>query len=195
MAQHFIKQEFLDGGIAVDATAGNGNDSLFLSRLIGPTGTLYAFDIQRIALEATRDKLSDFKGRLHLVLDSHHRMAEHISAENKGQVGAVMFNLGYLPGGAHPPIVTRGHTTVLAVQAAAMVTKCGGFITIVAYKHPAGREELELLNKELTLWPRNQFAILTSAVSSQSAEPTVICIRKLGHRKDLPVADCTYSPD
>lgn len=30
----------------VDATCGNGNDTLFLARIVGPSGTVYALDLQ-----------------------------------------------------------------------------------------------------------------------------------------------------
>lgn len=34
------------GDVAVDATCGNGHDSLFMAQCIGPTGQLHAVDLQ-----------------------------------------------------------------------------------------------------------------------------------------------------
>jgi hypothetical protein len=34
------------GDVAVDATCGNGHDSLFMAQAIGPTGELHAVDVQ-----------------------------------------------------------------------------------------------------------------------------------------------------
>ncbi len=59
-----IQKIVLPGDIVIDATAGNGNDTLFLAGLVGETGRVYSFDIQARAIEKTRKKLE-----LHGVLD------------------------------------------------------------------------------------------------------------------------------
>ena len=46
----------LPGDIAIDATCGNGNDTLALAKLVfadGGQGLIYAFDLQQIALKNT----------------------------------------------------------------------------------------------------------------------------------------------
>ena len=47
-----VKEE----GVYIDATMGNGHDTLFLCEMAGEKGKVLAFDIQERALEAT-DKL------------------------------------------------------------------------------------------------------------------------------------------
>ena len=54
LAQMFLSQVLGSGGTGIDATAGNGYDTLFLASLVGPRGKVYAFDIQPIALQNTR---------------------------------------------------------------------------------------------------------------------------------------------
>lgn len=44
--QHFIRQQVMPGDICIDATMGNGNDTVLLSRLAGENGRVLAFDIQ-----------------------------------------------------------------------------------------------------------------------------------------------------
>ena len=53
----FIRNQVQDGDLCIDATMGNGNDTLLLSRLCGSTGKVLAFDIQEQALNATRERL------------------------------------------------------------------------------------------------------------------------------------------
>ena len=42
----FLASHLFEGCVAVDFTMGNGNDTLWLSKGVGQTGTVYAFDIQ-----------------------------------------------------------------------------------------------------------------------------------------------------
>ena len=44
--QHFIRQQVREGDLCIDATMGNGNDTLLLARLAGASGQVLAFDIQ-----------------------------------------------------------------------------------------------------------------------------------------------------
>lgn len=127
------------GEVVVDATAGNGHDTLFLAGCTGPGGLVYAFDIQAQALENTAARLeaAGIRDRVVLKQTGHEKMAGHV----RGPVAAVMFNLGYLPGGDHR-VVTRPETTVAALEQAAGLLKPGGIITIVVYRdHAGGLEE------------------------------------------------------
>lgn len=51
---------------AVDATCGNGHDTLELARMVGPSGRVVAFDIQAEALESAQALLdsSDHQAQL-----------------------------------------------------------------------------------------------------------------------------------
>lgn len=128
------------GEVAVDATAGNGHDTLFLAERVGPSGRVLAFDIQPAAIEATRARLAaaSLEQRVGLVLGSHEELAEHVAP---GGVAAVMFNLGYFPGGDHG-VITRTDGTLRALAAARGALRAGGILTIVCYPgHPGGGEE------------------------------------------------------
>ena len=62
---HFISEHVKEGDLCIDATMGNGNDTLLLSRLCGEKGHVLAFDIQEIALANTRGRsYSCHKGRI-----------------------------------------------------------------------------------------------------------------------------------
>ena len=88
------------GGTYIDATMGNGHDTLFLCRLAGKEGQVLAFDIQKQALESTRALLKSegMEQKARLILDSHENMAEYA---DEASVDGICFNFGYLPGSDH----------------------------------------------------------------------------------------------
>ena len=51
----FITEQVQPGDICIDATMGNGNDTLLLCSLCQETGHVYAFDIQEQALAHTSE--------------------------------------------------------------------------------------------------------------------------------------------
>ena len=63
----------LEGGIFIDATAGNGHDTLFLEQHIEKGSKILAFDIQEQAILQTRQLLQnhDFEHKVTFILDSH----------------------------------------------------------------------------------------------------------------------------
>ena len=130
------------GDWVVDATAGNGHDTLFLARLAGPQGRVFAFDVQEAALASTRARLLE-AGALDtctLIHAGHQHLAEHLPAEARGRLAAVMFNLGWLPG-ADKQCITHTASTLQAVALALEWLRPGGLLTIVVYPGHAGGEE------------------------------------------------------
>ena len=107
---HFLEDHVQPGDICIDATMGNGNDTALLSRLVGESGRVVAFDIQQMALDNTREKMKKegCPENYELVLDSHEAMAEY-AEENT--VSCITFNLGYLPGGDHTK-ATKGESSI-----------------------------------------------------------------------------------
>lgn len=138
-AKERVGQVLTSGGRAVDATLGNGWDIAFLADLVGEEGRVWGFDVQAAALTATRKRLAkaNLLDRCVLLHCGHERLGEFVTEP----VTAVMFNLGYLPY-ADKEIVTRGETTVRALQAACALLRPGGVLTIACYiGHPGGAEE------------------------------------------------------
>lgn len=142
-AQEAVGRVLGAGGIAVDATAGNGHDTLFLARSVGPGGRVYAVDLQERAIAATRARLAEagLEDRVRLCTADHETLAERVDPDDRGRVAAVMFNLGYLPGGDHT-LITRPPTTLAALEAGRALLAPGGRMTILAYTgHPGGADE------------------------------------------------------
>lgn len=149
LAQQAISQVLADGVIAIDATVGNGYDTLFLAQGVSAQGRVYGLDIQPAALEAARQRLAaaGVLSRVTLLHEGHERLATVIPERLHGQVQAIMFNLGYLPGG-DKSLTTQAVTTVMALQAAITLLAPGGRISVVAYAgHPRGSEEAAALRR------------------------------------------------
>lgn len=146
-AQRHIAASLPTPGIAIDATVGNGYDTLFLAHQVGPTGTVYGFDIQDAALNSatTRLKSAGLLNRVKLIQACHANMADHIDPHQYGQINTVMFNLGYLPG-HDKAVITRTDTTLAALDAALGLIVIGGTISIIAYPgHTGGNLETKVV--------------------------------------------------
>lgn len=143
-AHEIVRSHLKPGDLAVDATLGNGHDMLFLTRCVGQQGRVFGFDIQTNAIDTARQRLQDAgieAGAYCLLSDSHANMARYVF----GEVRAVMFNLGYLPGG-DKSIITRPGTTLQALSVAMELLGSGGILTVMCYPgHDGGNEESGLV--------------------------------------------------
>lgn len=148
LAHDFARERLRPGDWAIDATAGNGHDTLFLAREVGVLGRVAAFDIQAAAVEATRSRLSEFCPEVSadVYLCGHEKMSEVLGSAWRGNTKAVFFNLGYLPKSDHG-ITTQSETTLTALNAAWELLDVGGFISLTIYtRHPGGFEESRSVN-------------------------------------------------
>ena len=143
-AHDWIADKLQRGDIVVDCTAGNGHDTCFLSRAVGPSGLVYAIDIQQSALNQTRYRLkSEGTGsNTKCILGSHANLHAILPREHSKNISAIMFNLGYLPSGDHN-ITTQPESTCHALSQSISIIKPGGRMTVIAYPgHSVGRTEL-----------------------------------------------------
>lgn len=138
------------GETVIDATAGNGHDTVFLSRLVGPEGRVFSLDIQAQALATANRRLFAERITNVIVIQCDHAgMGEVIPADIRGKFGAVMFNLGYLPG-SEKTIVTQAETTIPAVNTGLRLVRPGGVITLAVYiGHPGGASEFLAVSRFL----------------------------------------------
>jgi predicted methyltransferase len=158
MAQLLAARSLREGAVAIDATAGNGYDTLFLAQYVGPSGRVFGFDVQAQALEETRRRLeaSGVADRAELIRGGHEHLKQHVQRAYHRRVGAVMFNLGFLPGG-DKEIITRPDTTLAALSQAFDLLAPEGVITIVLYPaHPGGADEARRVEKWAAGLPREQ---------------------------------------
>jgi predicted O-methyltransferase YrrM len=169
LQKQFILAHLGEGDTAVDFTMGNGGDTLFLSRAVGETGKVYAFDLQAEALVSTKNNLTAAGApeNYTLICASHHRVKEFISEPFK----AGMFNLGYLPRGAEKGVTTKCETTLPAVEAALDLLAPDGVLLVAVYPgHKEGEAEGEALEAYFSTLNRyaycaSKFRIINSPTS------------------------------
>ena len=165
----FLLPHLFEGCVAVDFTMGNGNDTLWLSQKAGERGTVYAFDIQPLALESTERLLKNESApeNYTLICASHHRVKEFVG----GPIKAGMFNLGYLPGSGQKAVTTMRETTMPAVEAAIDLLAPDGVLIVAIYPgHEEGALEGEMLREYFKTLSKyricpSEFRILNSPTS------------------------------
>ncbi|QZY56880.1 class I SAM-dependent methyltransferase [Crassaminicella profunda] len=171
VAKSFLEQALKKGDRAVDATMGNGNDTLFLANIVGEEGRVISFDIQDLAILNTRKLLeNNHISNVDLIQDGHENMDTYICNEING----AMFNLGYLPKGEHH-IVTKAKTTIAAIEKCLTLLKKNGIITIVIYYgHFEGKIEKEQVISYVENLEPKKFHVMKVDYINQAKEPPML---------------------
>ena len=180
-AAELIETALCPGAQAVDATMGNGHDTLWLCRQVGEMGRVYAFDVQPEAVQRTRALLEKegVAERATLFCRGHEHMAECVGEP----VDAVMFNLGWLPGAEHG-VTTRTETTLKAVDAALSILKPEGLLTVCVYPgHDEGSRELAALDAWAAALDPRRYDAMTRRYMNQPGDPPVLIAVKLKKTK------------
>lgn len=158
LAAQCHRQLLNPGDRVIDATMGNGQDTLALARLVGDSGKVTAFDVQEAAVNKTRALLMQegLFDRCELHLMSH----EHVLQVVREPVKLAVFNLGWLPGG-DKSVTTRWETTRTSMEGCLQLLLPGGVCTVCAYPgHEEGSRELHELKAFLALIPPQAFNVL-----------------------------------
>lgn len=159
LAHTLLEKIIKPGQTVLDATAGNGHDTLFLAGLVQKEGKVYAFDVQERALDNTRELLLRH-GRLEqvrLIRDSHVLLRKYIQEP----LGAAIYNLGYLPGG-DKNIITAAGTTLSSLEQCLEMLEPGGACAIVLYPgHPGGDREAREVEAYLSGLPSPPWAVFS----------------------------------
>lgn len=152
LQKSFILRHLKEGGTAVDFTMGNGHDTEFLSKTVGEAGKVYAFDIQKQAVDSTAAHLREVgcPENYTLILDSHHNAGKYVTES----INAGMFNLGWLPGG-DKSITTLRETTLPAIETAISLLAPDSVLTVAVYPgHAEGDAEGKMIADYLSELPR-----------------------------------------
>ena len=185
-AHKLITERLTTGDRAIDATVGTGADTLFLAKTLGARGEVYGFDIQSAALTLAEERLQQAVAQagaiapVTLLLKSHAAMAESVPLDWHGTVGAIMFNLGYLPSGdADKSIITQTDSSIAALEASLILLRPGGIITAVLYPgHEGGEREAAAVES----WAAGLSTQVAQSIIyrqlQRSSSPYVIAIEK-----------------
>lgn len=170
-----LKQYIQPGDTVIDATAGNGHDTVFLAQLVGKTGHVVSFDIQRQAIEETQKKLllTGLLPRVTLHQTGHENIEKTLG---KITIQAAVFNLGYLPKG-DKKIVTVPETTIAAIKQCLNLCQPGSVVSLMVYfGHDGGPEEKAQVLKFVRELPQQQFTVYQYQIINQINTPPFLLI-------------------
>jgi len=175
---HLIIRSFVfEGDKAVDATCGNGHDTLLLAELTGSAGHVWGFDIQEQAIAETGRRVSDagLTGHVTLIHAGHEEMEQNVN----GPVKAVLFNLGYLPGSDHS-VITRPETTGIALDQTLKLLAPSGIVMVSVYPgHGGGACERRIVDGwAARLEPEEYHSWRMGQVNVMSDAPYCILVQK-----------------
>ena len=173
MAHDFLAQVITQEDIVVDATMGNGHDTLFLAKL---AKQVFAFDIQEQALEKTRQRIQEAGfTNVELILQGHETVDQYVS-----DVKAAIFNLGYLPS-ADKSIITQPQTTIEALDKLCQMLVKGGRIAImIYYGHEGGDIERDAVMDYVSQLPQQEYtATIYRTLNQINTPPFLVMIEKI----------------
>lgn len=151
---HEIWEQFVKkGDTLIDATIGNGHDTLFLAKLLNGQGKIFGYDIQKQAINNTKlllqTELSEKEGA---IVTLYHQSHENFYEK---EAKLIVYNLGYLPRG-DKNLTTNVETTIKSLKSALKILQNGGLISILCYVgHPMGKKEFDALNTFFNTIPKN----------------------------------------
>ena len=173
MSHDFLAQVITQEDIVVDATMGNGHDTLFLAKL---AKQVYAFDIQEQALEKTSQRLQEAGlTNAELILQGHETVDQFVREAKAG-----IFNLGYLPS-ADKSIITQPQTTIEALEKLCHLLVKGGRIAImIYYGHEGGDIEKDVVMDFVSQLPQQEYtATIYRTLNQINNPPFLVMIEKL----------------
>src|SRR5690625_5268745 len=179
-AHHLLEESINEGEIVIDATCGNGNDTLFLSKIVGDEGHVLAFDIQEQAIQNTKQLISENGfDNVSVINDSHAHIENYLPEEIEETIGGAIFNLGYLPK-SDKTIITEGQSTITAIDTILANLKKDGLIVIVVYHgHEGGKDEKETVLKHVVHLDQKKYTVLKYGfINQKNNPPFIIAVQK-----------------
>ncbi len=175
LAKYYWDLILAPGDTVIDATLGNGHDTLYLAKkvLTAPEGRVYGFDIQIKALQNTRKRLEDNLAphdlkNIFLYLSSHSELDQI-----KSPVKLCVYNLGYLPGGDKNQ-TTLTKTTLLSIQKALKISRA---LSITFYPgHAEGKAEQEEILSYFSKFDPRAYNICHHTWLAQEKAPSFLWI-------------------
>ncbi|MBU5669169.1 class I SAM-dependent methyltransferase [Peptoniphilus sp. MSJ-1] len=169
-----LKNDF-SGKIAIDATIGNGHDTLKLLEVVGENGFVYGFDIQEMAINNTEKIISKKYNNYKLFLESHENIDLIESCD------LIIYNLGYLPG-SDKNKMTLAKSTLISLGKALKILNDKGIIIVVSYLgHENSKEEREAVDEFMKNINQKEFKVEKREFYNQKHNPPITyLIEKIG---------------
>ena len=180
-AKKLLEMTITSGDVVVDATLGNGHDTLFIANLVGESGRVYGFDLQEDAIRTSIERLNQhgMTDRVTIFHSGHEQLSKLLPAEHQGKVKAAIFNLGYLPG-SDKSIVTKPETTISAIEQLLEIMIPEGIIILVIYHgHAEGAIERDaLLTYCQEIDQKKAHVLQYRFLNQQNNPPFIVAIEK-----------------
>ncbi|MFI3169165.1 MAG: GNAT family N-acetyltransferase [Faecalibacterium sp.] len=159
-AHTFLVQHLTAPRLCIDATCGNGHDSLFLAQLLPEEGQLLALDLQPEAIAQTAARLESAgvpTTQYTLLCDDHANLTRHAA---QGSADAILFNFGWLPGADHT-VFSAAQSSLPALEAALTLLKKGGILSAILYSGQGiGSTEKEAILAWMRRLPLTEYTVL-----------------------------------
>ena len=171
--QDFLAARLVHPRLCVDATCGNGGDTAFLCRLVGPEGRVLGFDIQPEAIASTRARLETQGLAAELFCDSHANLLHHV---RPGTADIVMFNFGWLPGADHR-VFSTADSSIPALEAALTALRPGGVLSAILYSgRVIGTGEKQSILGWLRALPLEKYTVLVCDFANWADTAPLPCL-------------------
>lgn len=181
LAQSYWKSLLQEGDHVIDATLGNGYDTLFLAKIVltGGKGAIFGFDIQEQALINTWKQLAskldeDSLKRVVLFHESHDQMKRLV----KEPVKLIVYNLGYLPKG-NKALTTIAASTLESISQGLNMLVEGGVLSVVCYPgHAEGEREEKAILEFVRSLPPSLWSVSYSQFVNRINAPSLLLVQK-----------------
>lgn len=170
LVKTLIKKTVDKNSIVVDATCGNGNDTLFLVNI---ANEVYAFDIQKQAITNSQNKCSDFDN-INFIQDSHANFNSHISSN----VDLIMYNLGYLPNSGDELITTNSTSTIDSITSGLNLLNKNKLMILTIYTGHDNGLEADKVNNFLKTLSNKEYLVMQYQFCNLDNPPFVMVVEK-----------------
>jgi len=182
LAHRYWQEIIRPGDHVVDATCGNGHDTLALAKMaITPEkGRVTAIDIQPNAIEATKKLVQtqlsyEITSRIDFVTGCHSFLENQFPRQS---IKLIVYNLGYLPG-TDKSLTTNVHTTWQSIQEALELIAYGGAISVTCYPgHPEGKLEEDYLIQQVALLDPKEWSCCHHRWLNRRSSPSLLLLQR-----------------
>lgn len=183
LAHTYWKENLQPGDNVIDATCGNGKDTLVLAQILfshSLESKLIGIDIQQEAIQRTQNLLNSHlsqtqQERIFLYCQSH---ACFPALAYTMPIRLIVYNFGYLPQG-DKSITTLQTSSVESFQAALNLLAPGGFLSAICYPgHAEGMQEQTAIHAYAKKLSDRQWQVNLHTWPGRINSPTLLWIEK-----------------
>ena len=171
------------GDHVIDATCGNGHDTLYLAKSVDLErgGKIFAFDIQEKALLATKKRLTaHFSEKIVEKNVCFLKQCHSTFPLMERGVKLIVYNLGYLPGGGNKMLTTCVPTTLKSLASALNMICFKGVLSVMCYPgHSEGKRELKAVLRFCKALDPKKYFVENHSIFNKNNSPVLFIIKNI----------------